>query len=325
MIGITGIGVYIPEQSLTIDEIAVQMSIEFRDKTGIKSVLYEPKLSATDMAVHASKMAIEEAKITPMDIDWIINTQASIPDYLTWQVSAKVQDELGANNACFFDVYQNCSGFIMGLITAKNFLLADEHTNTVLVNTSEKWDATIKSRMVGKLIMGEAGAAAVIQSDSTGNYILGYSQIGHGLLNDVAKMNIGTLNPPIDDNQEEDYYYHVTNYEKAKTDMIPVNVELFHKVGIQAIENSNLSIEDIDHIIFPGVGFGLFQKVMESFDMPLEKTNFRYVSTTGDTGSVDLLLNYYRMMRDGLLKQGEHVLMIAQGAGATWSAIVLQV
>lgn len=325
MIGITGIGVYVPQHSISIEELATHMTKEQIKKTGIKSVLYEPDLSATDMAVEASKMAVKAADISPVDIDWIINTQATLSDYLTWQVSAKVQNDIGASDACFFDLYQNCSGFITGLITAKHFLNGENNTKAILLNTSEKWDATVKSRMVGKLVMGEAAAAAVIEKESDGNFILGYSQIGIGNLHDVARMNVGTVNHPYDDYPEEEYYYHINNEEKARKDMIPVNIDLFVRVGMDAIKNSGLNIKDISHIIFPNVGFGLFEKVMDRFDMPLEQTNFRYVCRTGDCGTVDTLLNYYRMLKDGLLKKSDNVLLIAQGAGATWAAIVIQV
>lgn len=325
MIGITGIGAYIPENRLTIDEIAIGYREEEKRRTGIEKVLYEPNLSATDMAVIASERAIKEASISPLDIDWIINTQATMPDYLTWQVSGKIQQDIGATNASFFDLHQNCSGMITGLITAKNYLAGDENNNVILVNTSEKWDATVKSRMIGKLIMGEAGVAAVVQKNSIGNFILGHSQIGHGNLHDVARMLVGTQNPPYNSYKEEDYYYRVIDDEKARKEMLPINIELFYEVGIRAVENSKLVLGDIDHIIFPNAGFGLFEKVMAKFEMPLDKTNYKYVANTGDCGSVDMMLNYFRMLNDNMLTKGEHVLLIAQGAGTTWTALVIEV
>lgn len=325
MIGITGIGVYVPESKLTIDEIASDFDEDFRTKTGIKSVLYESELTATDMAVIASNRAIEDADTSSEYIDWIINTQATMPDYLTWQVAGKVQDEIGAVNAAFFDLYQNCSGFITGLITAKSFIAGDKNVNTVLVNTSEKWDETVPERMVGKLVMGEAAVAAIVQENSSGNLILGYGQIGKGNLHDMARMQVGTLHPLRENNPKEDYYYRVVDGEKARTDMIPINIDLFYKVGVMAVENSGLVMSDIDYIIFPNAGYGLFEKVAMTFRMPLKQTNYQYVSHTGDCGSVDMLLNYYRMKQDGLLKKENHVLMLAQGAGMTWTALVIEV
>lgn len=301
MVGISGIGVYIPGGKIDIQELNTQLSLEERNKIGIKSVFYESKLTATQMAVVASREAVVDAGISPLDIDLIINTQSSLHDYLMWQVSAAIQYELQACNSSFFDIYQGCSGFIVGLITSKQYLLSGD-VNTVLVNTSEKWDESIKDRLVGKLAFGEGGVAAIIQRNSNRNFILGYSIICRGNLNDVSRMNIGTINPPNKDNRN-DCYYRVTNLLKAKQEMIPINTDMFFKVGEQAIKNSGLSIKDINHIIFPNVGFGLFEKVANRFGIPLSNSNHRYVDKTGDCATVDALMSYYRMLEDEIIKK----------------------
>ena len=88
--------------------------------------------------------------------------------------------------------------------------------------------------------------------------------------------------------------------------------------------NSGLKLEDIKHLIFPSVGFGVFEKMAKKFEVPLENTNFRYVQNSGDGSTVDSLLSYYRMKKDQIIKEGDNVLVIGQGAGATWSAVVLR-
>lgn len=325
MIGLTGIGTYIPEGKKSVDEIASHLDLKTREKIGIKNVLYENKLTATEMAIAASKMAIKEAKLSPLDIDLIVNTQASLQDYLVWQVSAAVQDKLKARNAIFFDMYQGCSGFIAGLITAKRFLETGDGMKSVLVSTSEKWDTTIKQRVLGGYVWGEAGAATLVQKNSPGNFILGHSMICRGELNDVSRMRVGTINPPIESNPKDWYYYDMTNIDKAKKHMIPINIDLFHKVADQAITNSQLSWQDIDYVIFPNIDFGIFDKFLSKFQVERERTNYRYISETGDCSTADALLNYYRMLIDGLLQKGDHVLIVSQGAGVTWSALVIQV
>ena len=325
MIGISGMGVYIPPNKVSVDVLGAHLCSRQINKTGIKSVSLETDLTATQMAIEASIKALDDSGVAPLDIDLIINTQSSLHDYLLWQVSAAVQDGLQAHNSKFFDIYQGCSGFIMGLIISKKFLQSDGTMDTILVNTSEKWHATLQDGIVGGLVFGEGGTAAVIQKNSTGNFILGDSMICRGGLNDVSRMPVGSVNPPNRAGDGTDYYYNVTNPDKARKEMIPVNVETFYRVGEEAVLNSGLTMDDVDHIIFPNVGFGLFEKVIKKFNFSPEKTNYRYVAETGDCGTVDTLLSYYRMLNDGLLQKGEHVLILAQGAGATWAAVVIEV
>ena len=328
MIGIKGIGVYEPSNKKELKHLFSEEDYDQKIKDlGVTSIPIETSLTATDMAIEASKVALKSANLDPLEIDLIVNTQASLHDYLIWQVSAEVQDKIGALNSYFFDLYQGCTGFIMGLIVAKQFLNSDKSTKNILLCTSEKWESSLnEQRTVGKLVFSDGGAAAVLSDDCTNDLILGYSVIGEGNLNDVSRMQIGAVNKPADveNNEISDYNYGMVNMFKALKKMVPINVDTFYKVGLEAILNSGLKLEDIKHLIFPSVGFGVFEKMAKKFEVPLENTNFRYVQNSGDGSTVDSLLSYYRMKKDQIIKEGDNVLVIGQGAGATWSAVVLR-
>lgn len=329
MIGISGIGIYEPQNKEGLESIFADGNHNQKKKIlGVEKLPIEKNLTATEMAIEASKRALDDAKLDPLDIDIVINTQASLHDYLIWQVSAEVQEKIGASNSYFFDVYQGCTGFIMGLIIAKQFLNSDDRTKRILLCTSEKWEPSInETRTVGKLIFADGGAAAILEINCSNNIILGYSMVGKGHLNDVSRMQIGAINKPkdIEHNNEKFYSYNMVNMGKALKQMIPINLDTFFQVGKEAIYNSGLELDDINHIIFPSVGFGLFEKIIKKFNVSLDNTNFRYVNTSGDGSTVDGIQSYYRMRRDGILDEGDKVLIIGQGAGATWAAVVIQV
>ncbi|HHU53508.1 MAG TPA: hypothetical protein GXZ43_05455 [Clostridiaceae bacterium] len=325
MIGISGLGNYVPETKCLVSDICKDLNTDELRKIGVESVPRETQNTAAEMATIASKRALDDAGIKPVDLDLIINTQAGLHDHLLWQVSAKIQSDLGAGNANFVDLYQGCSGFMFALILAKQILSATETNSHILINTGEKWSESIQGYRTNKIVFGEAAVAAVVDNKSTGNFILGHSLLSDGSLHDISMMSMGTSNPPRLIKNKEDYFYSVRNLEKAKKNLIPVNIERFHRVGLEAVKNSNLTFEDISSIIFPSVGFGLFEKVMATFEFPLEKTNFRYVKHTGDCGSVGEMLSYHRMINDQLIKKGDNVLILSQGAGFTWSAIVIEV
>lgn len=323
-VGILGVGIYIPKKRKYIDEVANNLTSRDRENIGVISVWEEDNYTATEMAIIASKEAIKNSGKLPKDIDLIINTQSSLHDYLIWQVSAEIQNKLEAVNAKFFDVYQGCSGFLTGIIIAQKFL-NDNDTNLVLVNTSEKWGTSTKNRLVGKLFFGDAAVAVLLTKNSKNNIILGYEMICKGNLNDVSRANIGAINHPRNSYPDSYYYYDYTNLEKGIKEMIPINISTFVNVGMKAIEKSGLTVEKINNVIFPGVGFGLFEKVVKRFGIPLDATNYKYVCETGDCSTADAFLNFYKMLKNGELKKGNNVLIFAQGAGATWLALVIRV
>lgn len=324
-IGILGIGIYEPPSRKYVDEVANSLSLKDKENIGVTSVFSEETLTGTEMAVIASKEAIKNSGIEPGDIDFIINTQSSLHDYLIWQVSAEVQHQLKATNAKFFDLYQGCSGFLTGLVVAKNLLIGDDDVKLILINTSEKWGISTRNRLVGKLFFGDAAVAVIVGENAKNHTILGYSMICKGNLNDISRARVGAVNHPKKSYPDQYYCYDYTNLEKGIREMIPINISTFIKVGKEAIEKSGLSIKEITNIIFPGVGFGLFEKIVKKFDIPLEATNFRYVSETGDCSTADALFNYYKMLKERIIKEGNNVLMFSQGAGATWIALVIKV
>ncbi|MCB5050634.1 3-oxoacyl-[acyl-carrier-protein] synthase III C-terminal domain-containing protein [Streptococcus mutans] len=324
MIGISGIGLYKPT-IMSICDVEPDKSEDELKKLGIDMVPIEDNLMATEMAIVASRRALENAGLDANDLDVIVDTQASMHDYLVWQVSAEIQSKLGAQNAYFFDLYQACSGFIMGLVVAKQFLKSDPSINRFLLCTSEKWSPSLETRTVGKLVFADGGAAAILEKDCVDNIILGHSFIGRGNLNDVSRMQVGAVSPPSQENPATDYFYRMTNMEKAVNEMIPININLFYKVGLDAILKSNLTLNDVNHLILPSVGFGLFEKIVNKFGIPIENTNYKYVAKSGDGSTIDALVSYKQMIDDKILKKKDNVLILGQGAGATWAAIVLKV
>ena len=103
---ITGVGGYVPEK--VYDNAYMESIVDTNDewitrRTGIK----ERHISAdneytTDMATIAAKRAIENAGLTPEDIDLIMLATVT-PDYFTPACACVVQSNLGAVNAAAFD------------------------------------------------------------------------------------------------------------------------------------------------------------------------------------------------------------------------------
>lgn len=124
---ITGVGGYVPEK--VYDNAYMESIVDTNDewitrRTGIK----ERHISAdneytTDMATIAAKRAIENAGLTPEDIDLIMLATVT-PDYFTPACACIVQSNLGAVNAAAFDYNAACSGFVTGLTIAEQFIKA---------------------------------------------------------------------------------------------------------------------------------------------------------------------------------------------------------
>ena len=125
---IIGTGRYIPENEITNETFASRMAEvnpclaedvkKFEISTNIQTRFYAPEDWATsDLAVEAAKAALDDAGISPEDVDLIILGTDS-PDYITPASSVVVQHKLGAINSGTFDVGCACASFPTGLAIA---------------------------------------------------------------------------------------------------------------------------------------------------------------------------------------------------------------
>src|SRR5438128_5261125 len=139
-VSIVGTGSYVPEKILTNDDLSrvVDTSDEWiTTRTGIKERRVAAKDDQTsDMATKAALRAIEQAKISPKDIDLILVATAT-PDMLFPATACFVQKKIGATNAACLDVSAACAGFLFGLEIAQQFITSHTH-DTVLVIGADK-------------------------------------------------------------------------------------------------------------------------------------------------------------------------------------------
>src|SRR3569832_2390325 len=130
---IVSTGSYLPPKRVPNQELAAQlaeMGVETSDewivsRSGIAARHYaDQDVQSSDLAVEASKRALQRAGLNPNDIDLII-LATSTPDHLGGFPSTAciVQRKLGITNECTtFDTQAVCSGFVYAVSIADSFI-----------------------------------------------------------------------------------------------------------------------------------------------------------------------------------------------------------
>src|SRR5881398_2863128 len=132
-VSIIGTGSYVPEKILTNEDLSriVDTSDEWiTTRTGIKERRVAAKDETTsDMAAKAALKAIEQAKISPEEIDLLLVATAT-PDMIFPATACFVQKKIGAKNAACLDVSAACAGFL--------FAAENAHLNLQTIHMSGK-------------------------------------------------------------------------------------------------------------------------------------------------------------------------------------------
>lgn len=132
---ITGCGSATPGQFLSNEELSqiVETSDEWiKSRTGIgQRHLADQSVSLSQLAAQAAIKALEMAQVSPRDIDLIL-LATSTPDDL-FGSAAQVQSQIGANRAISFDLTAACSGFLVALVTATQFIRTGTYRNVLVI------------------------------------------------------------------------------------------------------------------------------------------------------------------------------------------------
>src|SRR5919197_6705859 len=139
-VSIIGTGSYVPDKVLSNADLShmVETSDEWiTTRTGIKERRIAAKDETTsEMATKAALKALEQAKISPEEIQLLLVATAT-PDMIFPATACFVQKKIGAKNAACLDVSAACAGFIFGLEIAQQFITSHTY-DTMLVIGADK-------------------------------------------------------------------------------------------------------------------------------------------------------------------------------------------
>src|SRR5262245_27808523 len=165
-VSIIGTGSYVPEKVLTNEDLSRMVNTNdewITTRTGIKERRIAAKDENTsDMAAKAALNAIEQAKISPKEIDLILVATAT-PDMLFPATACFVQKKIGATNAACLDISAACAGFIFGLEIAQQFITSHTYETVLVIGADKLTSITNWSDRNTCVLFGDGAGAATLR------------------------------------------------------------------------------------------------------------------------------------------------------------------
>ncbi|PKL12886.1 MAG: 3-oxoacyl-ACP synthase, partial [Spirochaetae bacterium HGW-Spirochaetae-6] len=190
---IAGTGHYLPEKILTNQDLekVVDTTDEWiRTMTGMKHRhVAAPEQATSDLCVEAAKKALEDANMTPDDIDLII-VGTLTPDMMFPATGPLVQNKLGCRKIPAFDYSIACSGYIYGLSIAKQFVACGTYNNVLVITGEILTRITDYTDRNTAVLFGDAASAAIV-TPSEKNKFLGFSLGSDGSETDLLYQPAG--------------------------------------------------------------------------------------------------------------------------------------
>ena len=319
---ILGTGSFLPERIVTNAELELKIETNSEwiyNTLGIRERRIADENDATsDLAWKAGLNAIKDANLTKEDIDLIIVATAT-PDRLAPSTACIVQDKLHAYNAVAFDISAVCSGFLFGMSVASQYIASGIYDNILVIGADTFSKITDWSRR-DAVFFGDGAGAAVLSHGNVNEGFLAYRLYSDGTGKNHFTVPAGGSEIPASKETilNKQHYFQMNG--RAVYDF---GTKVLPEAIFQVLQDTGLSINDIDLMIPHQPSIGILKKTSEIIGLPFEKvmTNMEYYANTSG-GTIPILLD--EVKKGGKLQAGNILLFAAVGSGWTYGASIVK-
>jgi len=313
---IAGTGSYLPAKVLSNQDL--ERMVDTTDewiysRTGIRQrhVAADDE-NTSDLALHASRKALDAAGVAAADLDLII-VATTTPDMVFPSTACILQSKLGAKGCAAFDVQAVCSGFIYGLATADQYMRSGQFRNALVVG------AEIYSRILdwgdrSTCVLFGDGAGAVVLKRSAAPGILSSHLHADGSYADKLSVP-GT----------------VRGGKAIGRPLLQMDGQSVFKFAVKVLDelvNETLAAnrmrkEDIDWLVPHQANIRIIHATARKLGISMERVVVT-VDRHANTSAASIPLALDTAARDGRIRSGQHVLLEGVGGGFTWGAALLK-
>ncbi len=325
---ISGTGFYLPPRIVTNDELSTYMDTSdewIQERTGIKERHYVEKGEGpSDIAIPATKQALNAAGLKVSDIDFIIFA-TSTPDFYAPGSGCLLQEKMGFNEIGALDIRVQCSGFIYGLSIAEQYIRTGTFKNILLIGAevqSTAMDLTNTGRDTA-IIFGDGAGAAIISATDEDRGVLSTHMHSEGkylkeLWLESPASNAGYPRINKEALDEGKQFLKMNGKEVFRH-----AVTRFPEVINEALEANNLTSEDIDLLIPHQANLRITQMVQKRLSLRNEQV-FSNIHKYGNTTAATIPIALAEAFNEGKIKDGDLLVLAAFGAGFTWASAIMK-
>lgn len=332
-VGIVGLGVYLPEHTLSAEEISEKTNSVWspeaiREKLGINlKYIAGPEDGTQMMGAKAAQLAVEDAGIDSSEIDIILCFGEEYKEYPLTTSALFIQDYIGAKNAWGIDIQNRCCTTLTAMKMAKDMLIADDDITTILIAGGYRNGDLVDykestSSMFFDLSAG--GGAMVLKKNANKNVLLGSHIVSDGSFARMAGVSIGGTAEPVSSDNLDQAYQSLKLMEPVamKKKLGEVSMPNWLLCIEEALRKSNLTQDDIDYLNILHIKRSAHHDMLGRLN--LKENQSIYLEDYGHMGQIDQILSLKLGLEQGKIKGGSVVCSIAAGIGYVWAANIIK-
>jgi 3-oxoacyl-[acyl-carrier-protein] synthase-3 len=322
---IRAIGVHTPERKLTNAELSTMVDTSdewIKTRSGIaERRIAGPDENPSDMGAKAAAKALERAGLTPADIDLLI-VATMTPDVPFPSTACLLQAKLGLRRdiPCF-DVSAACSGFVYALQVAKDMMRSGSYRRALVVGAEKLSSVVDWSDRTTCVLFGDGAGAVLLETTPEKNVgllgnILGADGNNAELLHCAGG---GSAAPATADSLRDGKHFLRMNGKEVFRHAVRVMAESCERV----LAKCDVKSEQVAWFIPHQANSRILEAVASQLNVGMDRFPSN-LERYGNTSAASIPLALEEAWKDGKVKHGDLVLIVAFGAGLTWGATLLR-
>ncbi len=263
----------------------------------------EPHETASQFASDAAREALRSARCFARDVDLIL-VATSTPDYAMPSTACLVQQEIGAENACAFDINSACAGFAIAVDIAIRYLQAGMQ-NVLVIGVD------LGSRIVDM----QDRNTCLFFGDGAGAFLLSANGSGEILATQTASAgNAAPLQVPTGKKMSMD--------GRAIWDFA---VDIIPETILELCAAADLSVDQLDLVVPHQANKNILRQAADTLGLPIEKFAIN-IQNYGNTMAASIPIALHEAFENGYgVPTGTKMAIVGFGAGLTWGGALFHV
>ena len=285
---------------------------------------------AAEMAVRAAREVLRQPECGPERIDLLLHATSFDQGLEVWSPASYVQRRvLGESRVPAVEIRQASNGSLAAAHLGSCFLTALPSTSSVLITTADRFCPPSCERwsMDPGTVYADGGTAMVLSTAGGFARVLSLSLISGPELEGLHRPGPSAGTAPMDFSRPVD----LTSHKKAflRDRGIPYTlhrIEQGQRLALDvALDVAGTKLSDIDWFVLPHfIRKRLQSNYLRHLEVDIERTTWHWNRRIGHLGPGDQIASLDHLVRSGSLAEGQRCLLMAVGAGFSWSCAVVE-
>lgn len=331
---IAGTGSYLPKSRITNDQISAWVDTNdqwIRERTGIRERRVATEETTVTMAYQAGKRALEDAGISPEEVDLILVATIS-GEQVFPGTACGVQKLLQAQHAAAFDLNGACTGFVLAYHVAESLLETGGYKTALVIGSECLSHITDWTDRGTCILFGDGAGAAILQKST--NFpclpaVHSDGEKGNALTcrsrNDETYSNLQRTGKDVpEDRKEQDQTDTSAYFMKMDGQAVfKFAVKKVPEVIEEVLKKNHLEKQKIRYYVLHQANQRIVEAVARRMEEGIEKFPMN-LDRYGNTSSASIPILLDEMNRSKQLRQGDKLVLAGFGAGLTWGAVIVE-